>query len=85
MTSKGKTETAYGSLRPDYVIDDTMKMKDLGGIGTPLEGEPRNQAPSIRIEGESYRIARIGTSLALTTIASDDGIPAPGRRRVGSP
>ena len=50
LTSKGKTETAYGSLRPDYVIDDTMKMKNLGGIGTPL---------------------------ALTTIASDDGIPPP--------
>ena len=33
LTSHGKTESAYGSLRVDYVVDDLMKMMDTGGLG----------------------------------------------------
>ena len=47
LTSKGKTESAYGSLKLDYVIDDLLRMKDLGGLGVK-DIERRNQTPKCK-------------------------------------
>jgi len=76
LTSKGKTETAHGTLKVDYVIDNLLKMKDLGGLGVK-DVERRNRPPEIRIEGDPTRTVRVGEPLNLTAIASDDGIPEP--------
>ena len=74
LTVRGKTEKAYGSLRPDYVIDDLLRMKDIGGLGV-REIERRNQAPELRVEGSREHTVRVGQPLALTAVARDDGIP----------
>ena len=76
LTSKGKTEQAYASLRPDYVIDDLLRMKDIGGLGVKAI-ERRNRAPEVRVEGAAGRTAGVGQPLALMAVASDDGIPEP--------
>ena len=76
LTAKGKTGTAYGSLRPDYVIDNSLKMKDLGGLGAEAI---RNEAPVVSIDGSRHRTVAVGGPLTLTAVASDDGIPAPRR------
>lgn len=76
LTSKEKTEKAYGSLKPDYVIDRLLIMKDVGALGA-RKIERENQAPSVRIEGPMDRTAKAGEALALTAVATDDGIPSP--------
>ena len=76
LTSKGKTEQAYGSLKLDYVIDDLLRMKDLGGLGVK-DIERRNQTPEVRIGGAAARTVRVGEPLSLTAVAQDDGIPEP--------
>jgi hypothetical protein len=76
LTSKGKTEKAYGSLKPDYVLDTLLIMKDVGALGSN-KIERQNQAPSVRIEGETRRTVKVGEPLALMAVAKDDGIPKP--------
>jgi hypothetical protein len=76
LTTKGKTEKAYGSLKPDYVIDPLLIMKDVGALGTK-KIERENRPPSVQIKGETRRTAKVGEPLALVAVASDDGIPAP--------
>ena len=76
LTAHGRTEKAYASLRPDYVIDDLLRMKDIGGLGVRAI-ERRNRAPAVRVEGPAARTVRVGEPLALTAVASDDGIPEP--------
>jgi hypothetical protein len=76
LTAKGKTEKAYGSLKPDYVIDTLLIMKDVGALGAK-KIERTNKAPSVRVEGATQRTARVGDPVALTALVSDDGIPSP--------
>jgi hypothetical protein len=76
LTAHGRTESAYGSLRADYVTDDLMKMMDIGGLGV-TDIERNNRAPVVSIEGEPHRMVKRGEQLSLTAVASDDGIPKP--------
>lgn len=76
LTSKGKTEKAYASLKPDYVIDALLMMKDVGALGTKKK-ERENRAPVVKIEGELQRTVKVGEPLTLTAVANDDGIPSP--------
>ena len=76
LTSKGKTEKAYASLKPDYVIDALLMMKDVGALGTRKK-ERENKAPVVKIEGDLHRTVNAGEPLTLTAVASDDGIPSP--------
>jgi hypothetical protein len=76
LTAHGKTEKAYGSLKPDYVIDDLLRMKDIGGLGVK-EIERQNRAPEVHVEGAAERTVGLGQPLALTAVARDDGVPEP--------
>ena len=68
----GKTEQAYGSLKPDYVNDSPMMQKDVGGLRAERE---LNVAPQVSIEGAMTRTATVGEPITLTAVASDDDIP----------
>ena len=49
LTSKGRTEKAYGTLKPDYVLDDTSIMSNIG-TGGGLSTTPDmvgNKAPAL--------------------------------------
>ena len=76
LTAHGKTESAYASLKPDYVIDDLLRMKDIGGLGVK-EIERQNRPPTVSIEGSMHRTVAVGEPLNLTAVASDDGVPEP--------
>jgi len=76
LTIRGKTEKAYASLKPDYVIDKLLIMKDVGALGA-RKIERENKAPTVRIEGATQRTASVGEPLPLTALVSDDGIPSP--------
>jgi hypothetical protein len=77
LTSNGKTERAYGTLAPDYFIDDIVIMTNLGagGQGASQRYIVGNKAPTLDVDGDMTRTATVGRPVALSARASDDGIP----------
>ena len=77
LTSHGKTEKAYASLRLDYVMDDVVKASETGalGAGTSSPEVRGNRPPSLRLDPAIQRTVKIGQSLTLTANVEDDGIP----------
>jgi hypothetical protein len=77
LTSKGRTEKAYGTLKNDYVLDDTVIMSNIGAGGA-LSTTPDmvgNKPPVLTIEGSKNRTAKDGEPLAFAAVATDDGKP----------
>jgi len=79
LTTNGRTERAYASLRQDYFIDDVVIASETGALGAGSSNpEVRaNKPPLVRIEGARTRTARVGEPLALAALVTDDGIPKP--------
>ncbi len=82
LTAAGKTEYAYASLRPDYVVDDVVIASETGALGAgSSNAETRaNVAPVIKVEGETTRRVIVGQSLELVATVEDDGVPKARRR-----
>ena len=79
LTTNGKTERAYATLKPDYYIDDDVIMANngaagMGGADPALKG---NKAPVLTVEGPATRTAKVGEVVTLSATASDDRIPRP--------
>ena len=96
LTTHGKTEKAYASLRPDYVVDDVVKASETGalGAGTSSPEVRGNKPPSVHIEEVKARTVKVGEPLTVVSDVKDDGIPkraaaiagaAGGRGSSGSP
>lgn len=81
LTTKGKTEKAYASLRQDYFIDDVVIASETGALGAGSSSpEVRaNRPPVVTIEGDKTRTVKVGEALALAAQVRDDGIPKPRR------
>jgi hypothetical protein len=75
LTSHGRTERAYATLHPNYATDASIQQLDIAGINLWWAEEGVNKAPVLAIDGARERHASVGQPLALTAIASDDGIP----------
>jgi len=77
ITTKGKTEKAYASLRPDYKVDDVVKASETGalGAGTSSPKVRANKAPMVKIDGANTRTVKVGQRLSVTTLVTDDGVP----------
>jgi hypothetical protein len=82
LTTNGKTEHAYASLKNDYEIDNQVISTEVGGDGGSLRDELRtNIPPELRVEGDARRSVKVGEPLTLVAFAKDpDNIPA---RRAG--
>ena len=83
LTTKGKTEKAYASLRPDYFIDDLVKASERGALGAG-SSDPivrSNKGPAITIETPASVTTKVGQPVKLVSKATDDGIPAPHPRQ----
>ena len=76
LTSRGRTEQAFATLRPEYVLDGIIIMRDTGFFGQWGDGR-NNLPPAVAIEGAAQRTATAGEPLPLVAIASDDGYPEP--------
>ena len=81
LTTQGKTEKAYASLRLDYRIDDVVRASETGalGAGTSSPEIRANKPPTVEVQGRKTLDARVGQPIMLTTVVTDDGIP---RRRL---
>ena len=77
LTSKGKTEQAFASLRLDYKVDDVVKASETGALGAGSSSpEVRaNTAPVIEIQGPRRVEVRVGQPVPLVLTVRDDGIP----------
>jgi hypothetical protein len=77
LTTNGKTEKAYGTLKPDYVVDATVMAANFGAGGQTgtMPDLAGNVAPVLRVEGERARRVKVGEAVLLTAIATDDGKP----------
>jgi hypothetical protein len=83
LTTHGKTEKAYATLRPDYIVDDVVKASETGalGAGTSSPEVRGNKPPTVHIEEVTRRSVRVGEPITLVSEVKDDGIP---KRRLPS-
>ena len=77
LTTHGKTEKAYATLRPDYVVDDVVKASETGalGAGTSSPEVRGNTPPTVHIQEVKARTVKIGEPITLVSEMKDDGIP----------
>jgi len=82
LTTKGVTEYAYASLRPDYKVDNMVIASETGslGAGNSTPESRANMPPVVRLIGESVRRISVGQPLMLVAEVTDDGLPRPRRR-----
>src|SRR5256885_14513784 len=78
LTTNGKTERAYASLKSDYQIDNQVISTEVGGDFGSLRDDLRtNVPPELRVDGEKQRSVKVGAPLALVAFAGDpDNLPA---------
>ncbi len=77
LTSHGKTEKAFATLRPDYKIDNVVRMSETGalGAGSSTPEIRANKPPVVKVEGPNQRTVQVGKPLEIWTTVTDDGIP----------
>jgi hypothetical protein len=82
LTTKGRTERAYATLRPDYFIDDVVMASETGALGAGSSSPEirANKRPVVRIDGDRARTVRVGEPLTLAAWVTDDGVPKPRTR-----
>ena len=79
LTTLGKTEKAYGTLKPDYVIDEMIMMSNIGAGGA-LSSTPDmvgNIAPIVKVDGARTRATSVGAPIELIATVTDDDKPRP--------
>ena len=79
LTTHGKTEKAYATLRPDYVVDDVVKASETGalGAGTSSPEVRANMPPTVHIQEVKVRTVKAGEPVTVVSEVKDDGIPKP--------
>jgi hypothetical protein len=80
LTTKGKTEKAFASLKPDYFIDDVVIASETGalGAGTSSPEIRANKRPEVKLDATT-RTAKVGERVELVAWVTDDGVPKPRR------
>ena len=83
LTTQGKTEKAYASLRTDYLIDNVVIASETGALGAGSSSpEMRaNKPPVVKIEGAKTRTAKVGQPLTLVAWSPTTACRSGVRRR----
>jgi hypothetical protein len=78
ITTHGKTERAYASLKTDYQIDRQVISTEVGGDFGSLRDELRtNIPPKLEVDGDKRRAVKVGEPVTLVAYAVDpDNLPA---------
>ena len=78
LTTKGKTERAFATLREDSLVDNIVQASEQGALGAGISNPQirANVAPELTIDTGERR-AQVGQPLTLVAIAKDDGVPRP--------
>ena len=77
LTTQGRTEKAYASLRLDYQIDDVVRASETGALGAGSSSPEirANKPPRLEVQGRKTLTAKVGEPVTLTVVVTDDGIP----------
>ena len=73
LTTRSKTEKAYGTLLPFWEIDAGTYQQNRGGPGELGEAD---DAPTAKLEGTAQRTVGVDSPLALDAYVIDDGKPS---------
>ena len=77
LTTHGRTERAYGSLRTDYLLDPQTIATEMGANFGRIRDEWReNEPPELTLGVDQPRRVRLGEPLTLVAFTRDDGIPS---------
>jgi len=87
LTSNGQTERAWGTLKPDYYIDDFVIQANngAGGAAGTRPDLTDNTAPVLTLDGGTSRSVRVGQPITLTAVVTDDDLPRPNGLRATNP
>lgn len=83
LNVNGVEAKAYGTLKPDYLVDNMVIASETGslGIGVSSPESRSNTPPVLTIQGDEVRTAEVGEAITLVVQLEDDGLP---RSRTGS-
>lgn len=86
LTTNGRTEKAWATIRVDYKLDDVVKASETGALGAGSSSPEirANTAPIVKVAGERVLRSKVGVPLTLTSVVTDDGIPKRRSDRPGS-
>ncbi len=86
LTTKGKTEAAYGTLHIDYKLDYMVIASETGAIsaGFTTESSRSNTPPTITLVGDPVRRVSVGQQVMLVARITDDDLPRVGGIRAPS-
>jgi len=73
----GEELKAYGSLLPEYFLDNVVIMSETGtlGAGTSSPELRAHTAPTVRLESPREITTRVGETVRLIAHVEDDGLP----------
>ena len=79
LSTRGKTERAYATLRIDYKVDDVVRASETGALGAGSSSPEirANTPPVLEVQGAKTMTAKVGQPLALAVLVTDDGVPKP--------
>lgn len=82
LKSAGEELVAYGSLRPDYFVDNVVIMSETGtlGAGTSNPELRAHTPPEVEMETPKEIEAVVGRPVRIVAKVTDDGLP---RRETG--
>ena len=77
LTTQGRTEKAFASLRLDYQIDDVVRASETGALGAGSSSPEirANTPPTVEVQGRKALTAKVGEAVTLTVAVGDDGVP----------
>lgn len=77
LATRGKVERAYASLRTDYKMDDVVRASETGALGAGSSSPEirANKPPKLELQGRKSLTAKVGETVTLSAVVTDDGIP----------
>jgi len=77
LTTHGRKNRVFASLRPDYRMDTQVMSTEVGGAFGSLDDRLRdNQPPTLSVEGDRLRAVQVGEAVTLVAHADDpDNFP----------
>ena len=77
LNVNGVEAKAYGTLKPDYLVDNMVIASETGslGIGVSSPESRANIPPVLTIQGDEVRTAEVGEAITLVVQLEDEGRP----------
>ena len=77
LTTHGRRNRVFASLRPDYRMDTQVMSTEVGGAYGSLDDRLRtNLPPDLEVEGDMHRRVRVGEPVRLVAFSEDpDNFP----------